>query len=234
MTFDHEVVDNFLKAVFPLPKNFGIIYSASEDIDDLPIDYIKIKKSVQKVDRNVNIFFGASKIVIISQKLNNIVIKIPFNGYFYGKEWHDFEWAAGSDPSDYCLTEYEKYTRLKTYNLSCFIAKTIYYKTIDHFRIFLQEYITPLSDLAEEDENLFNPSKTSKKIADKWFEKGKICISPKWIANCLDRYGKSKVERFLYYCNNLDLDILEDAHDSNLGYREDGTPCILDYSNFKD
>ena len=55
-----------------------------------------------------------------------------------------------------------------------------------------------------------------------------------FLANCLDKYGKSKVKRFLHYCANIDPDILEDIHDGNFGYRKDETPCLLDYSNFND
>ena len=55
-----------------------------------------------------------------------------------------------------------------------------------------------------------------------------------WIANCIDKYGQSKVERFLNYCENIDPDLLEDVHSGNYGYREDGTPAILDFSNFLD
>ena len=59
-------------------------------------------------------------------------------------------------------------------------------------------------------------------------------MNTEWIAICLDKYGKSKVERFLYYCENIDLDILDDIHNGNYGYRTNGTPCIIDYSGYAD
>ena len=226
MTFNHDVVDKILTAIFPLPAEFGL------DMDTKPINFSLIQNQIKTVDACAHINFGISKMVIISPNFNNIVIKIPFNGEFDNNaEWIPFKWANGSSNSDYCLAEYEKYCRLKTYGLDCFVAKTIKYKTIDNVRIFIQEKVTPEADRCFSD---FIPSLKSKELARKWKEEGQSIFDAVWFANCLDKYGQSKVQRFLYYCNNIDLDILEDIHEGNYGYRENGTPAILDYSNFSD
>lgn len=231
MTFDHKLVDEFLKAVSPLPEHFGVIcYS---DRKEEPVYFNFFQEAVKKVDPNAVLYFGMSKIVITSPLLNNIVIKIPFNGcfeegYYDYYDWTPFEWASGSDNADYCLTEFEKYKKLKTYGLDCFVAKTLFYKKINNVRIFLQEYVIPESNSC----SIHIPSKKSQGIAYRWKDEGKICIDINWIANCLDKYGKSKVERFLNYCDNIDLDILEDIHKGNFGYRRNGTPCLLDFSSF--
>ena len=119
---------------------------------------------------------------------------------------------------------------LKTYGLDCFVAKVMLYKEKCGVRVFIQEEVTPENDSY----CTCRPSKKSQDLADKWYDEGKFYIEPEWIANCLDKYGKSKVERFLYYCANIDPDILEDVHSGNFGYRSNETPCILDYSNFLD
>ena len=226
---NYELIDRFLERIFPLPENFGLKLTDEEDSE--PVYFSDFEDAVYKTDISASVYFGMSKIVITSPNLGDVVIKIPFNGYFSDSfEWHPFVWATGSDAADYCLAEYEKYNKLKTYGLNCFVAKTIYYKTIDGIRIFLQEKVTPENDIYKTKK----PSKKSRDIASKWYEEGKFDINPEWIATCLDRYGKSKVKRFLYYCANLDLDILEDAHGGNFGYREDGTPALLDFSNFLD
>ena len=224
MTFNHNAVDKILTAIFPLPEEFGL------DNDTKPVNFSLIQNQIKTVDACAHINFGISKMAIISPSFNNVVIKIPFNGEFNEyAEWLPFEWANGSSSSDYCLAEYEKYCRLKTYGLDCFVAKTIKYKTIDNVRIFIQEKAIPEEDTCFSN---FIPSLKSKKLAQKWQEEGQSIFDTLWFANCLDKYGQSKVQRFLYYCNNIDLDILEDTHEGNYGYRENGTPVILDYSNF--
>lgn len=233
MVFNHKLVNELLNAIFPLPDNFGITMSDYEDEFE---NFSFFKEKIYNIDPEASICYGVSKMVIISPKLGGVVIKIPFNGYFYDSDdnrelkWNPFIWATGSDNNDYCLAEYEKYKKLKTYGLDCFVAKVLHYKTINGVRIFLQEKAIPKNDLCD----IKKASRKSQDIADKWYEEDKIHIDKNWIANCLDKYGKSKVERFLYYCENIDLDILEDMHGGNFGYRENNTPCIIDYSNYMD
>lgn len=238
MVFNNELVNNILDAVFPLPENFGIIlYANNYEEDELLQD---IEYNIKQIDSTASIEYGMSKMVIISPKLENIVIKIPFNGYYMEekdldteeckKVWEPFYWAPCSNTSDYCLAEFEKFDRLKTYDLDCFVAKTIYYKNIFDTNVFIQEQVTPV-DCSEK---VYRPSKKSRDIAEKWHEEEKIYMDTDWIANCIDKYGQSKVERFLNYCSNIDPDILEDMHGGNYGYREDGTPALLDFSNYLD
>lgn len=235
MTFNSKIINNILDNIFPIPENFGVLVSCSDGTE--PINFNELKTAVFDADPSASIYFGMSKLVIASPNIGNVVIKIPFNGYWMETdcetgeiEWNPFEWAAGTDKSDYCLTEYEKYERLKTYDLNCFAAKIIYYKTICGVKVFLQEYVEPLAESCKSP----NASNNSKNLAKKWKDEGKFYINQDWIANCLDKYGESKVERFLYYCDNLDPDILEDVHSGNFGYRKDGSPCLIDYSNYGD
>lgn len=234
MTFNHRLVDEFLEAIFPLPEQFGVIISDDDETTE-PIDYSLIQEVVWDVDPDASVYFGMSKLVIVAPSLNGVVIKIPFNGRYYEDcegelHWVPFEWATGSDKSDYCLTEYEKYNRLKTYGLNCFVAKTIFYGIRCGVRVFIQEEVTSQNDLYQ----TRRPSEKSSNLANKWYDEGKFYIEPEWIANCLDKYGESKVERFLYYCSNIDPDILEDMHDGNFGYRPNELPVLLDYSNYND
>lgn len=229
MTFNNKIIDEILNSIFPLPEQFGLIDN-NEPID---IDYLE--DTIRKVDNSAYIEYGASKMVIISPNFGNVVIKIPFNGHFeetyYGDlEWYPFEYATGSNISDYCLAEYEKYKKLKTYGLDCFVAKVIYYKTLYGKNIFLQEFVDPLSEIWKSP----LPSDNSKDIAEKWKEERKFRIDTEWIANCIDKYGESKVKRFLHYCSNIDLDIFRDIHRGNFGYRKNDTPAILDFSSYEE
>lgn len=233
MTLNYELIDKILEAIFPLPEKFGIVEYEDDDMSK-PINYSFLEDAVFEADPYAKIYFGASKLVITSSKLKDVVIKIPFNGYYTEDgetgelNWTSFCWAPGPDKTDYCLAEYEKFQKLAIYGLDCFVAKTVFYKTIDGFRIFIQEAVTPEEDIYDE----YHPSQKSQKIADEWRKQGIFYMNSKWIANCLDAYGETKVKRFLDYCNNIDLDILEDAHSGNFGYRNDESPAFLDYSNF--
>jgi hypothetical protein len=233
MKFNSAVVDEILDNIFPLPSCFGVQLDNPMG-DDEPVGFSDIQEIVGMIDPDANIYYGMSKLVIISPRVGNVVIKIPFNGFFtyYNsiEQWVPFTWATGTDSSDYCLAEYEKYERLKTYELECFVAKTMFYKKICGVRVFLQERVMTTLDSWKSPQ----PSQRSSKIADQWYNEGKFYIDPEWIANCLDFYGQSKVKRFLHYCSNIDLDILADVHSGNFGYRNGETPVIIDYSNFSD
>lgn len=239
MTFNHNLANEFLEAIFPIPEQFGVILQ-DNDIGEFvgkPINYNILKTKLQTIDPDVNLYFGMSKLVILSPQLGDVAVKIPFNGYFTSEQddkndsklhWHPFRWASGSDPSDYCLAEYEKYLKLITYDLDDFVAKTNLFRIIDQTYIFVQEFVISEDDDYEDHQ----ASHKSQDLANRWYEERKFDIDSEWIANCIDKYGKSKVKRFLNYCNNIDLDILGDTHLSNYGYRKDGTPCLLDFSNF--
>ena len=238
MTFNGKLINDILEAIGPLPERFGLEIEDDEPTE--PIFYEEICSAIHDVDEEAYVRFGMSKMVIISPNIGDVVIKIPFNGCFFveydeddqcNSSWSPFIWspAAGSK-SDYCLAEWQKFKRLKTYGLDCFVAKTYFYRELCGTRIFLQERVIPLDDVVSE----HHASAHSLDVAKQWYYNGKSDIEPDWLAVCLDKYHQSKVERFLHYCSNIDLDILEDLHDSNIGYRINGTPCILDYSNFAD
>lgn len=230
MNFNYQLVDKILNAILPLPENFGI-----DELYDEPNDLLLFKNKLHEVDKKAIIFFGLTKMVISSPQLNGVVIKIPFNGRYVSYDekpyWMPFKWADASDCSDYCLAEWEKYNKLKKYRLNCFVAKTFYYKQIMGVRIFIQEQVIPLDEFYKIP---IIPSKNSQKLAKQWWRESKIDVDPDWMANCLDLYGQAKVKKFLHYCEDIDPDILEDVHSGNIGYRTNGTPVILDYSNYLD
>ena len=233
---NHQLINQFLNSIFPLPEQFGVV--CSNDYPDEPVYYSSIKKAVKDIDAKALVYFGMSKLVIVSPNLNGYVIKIPFNGCyqetFYEDEdndemeWCDFYFATGSDPADYCLTEYENNIDLRNKHFNPFVAKTLFYMEKDGFRIFLQEQVIPFNNYWPSSQ----PSKKSKKIAKEWRKQKKHYMNSDWVASCIDFYGKKKTEKFFYYCENCDEDIVHDMHDGNFGYRKDGSPVLLDYSGF--
>lgn len=227
--FDKNIVDKILEQIFPIPEEFGIGGTIGENL----ISHIKYK--LEQINEFIYVERGMTKLVIIPPNCN-YVIKIPFNGHYYDNEFYFFEEAANEeDFSDYCLTEYIKYQQLKKENLECFVAKTVYYKTIDNTRIFIQEKVIPLdSPWAYSNISIPNPSENSKKIVSSIFSNDNIMdfYDTEWASNCVELYGAQKTKNFFLYCSMQDPDIIEDFHDGNYGYRKNGEPVILDYSNY--
>lgn len=233
MNFNHKVVDQMFKSIVPFPEHFG---TNAYDIDNPPISYFnKFQDSIWEIDPDARIIFGTTKLVIVSPKVGeDVVIKIPFNGTF-GKDgnWVPFRCApdvSKEQKNNYCCSEYNKYNRLKNTNLNCFAAETTLYECGD-LTLYIQELIIPMADAYSEQPQ---PSTAAHETILKWWDNGTCPIPPnKWIENCLDFYGVYKTLRFVCYCSDIDLDILEDFSTSNAGYRKsDGTPALLDYSNF--
>ena len=63
MTFNSEIINKILDSIFPLPEQFGLID------DEEPIDFEIIQDEVFNIDPAANIFFGASKMVIVSPNI---------------------------------------------------------------------------------------------------------------------------------------------------------------------
>lgn len=219
--FNKDFANKMLATLCPLPDCFG---RDCDSIYDTVID-----NWFFQYDFNASIKYGASKLVILSPEFGDSVLKISFKGYFEDDEWVPFEGAPGSDPTDYCLAEYEKYKKLKELNLDCFVAETSPYVTIGNVRIFIQEKITPYDEIV--DCSFDHPTKNSMKLAEKYCPSSSLDLT--WIANCFDCYGASKVIDFFDYCDT-DHDILSDFYETNYGYRKNGTPALLDFSNFLD
>lgn len=249
MNINYSFIEKVLDKIFPLPEKFGV-GADNEDVEMIEYDL------QQNIDEDIQIFHGISKMVIVAPALGDIVIKIPFNGqysyrcrynYFHhSNRWVSNRWvdetesekpiefdyfcgASGADETDYCLAEYEKYQELRDHALDCFVAKTLFYGIRDGVRIFLQEKAMAADQSSEKP----LPSKNSLKIAHEYQDNNNYAYMDfRWVANCIDRYGKGITERFLHYASETDEEILGDMHDGNYGYRDDGSPVLLDFSDF--
>lgn len=236
MIYNHQIIDELLDAITPIiPQDFGVITNCCEELE--PVCYNSIVDKVLTIDPEAEVSFGMSKFVIIPSQ-SNVVIKIPFNGFYDETYEDDLVWlyfteASGSIEFDYCQAEYEKYLKLKEYGLECFVAETFCYDRNIDFNIFLAEKVIPYNNSYGNSKP--KPSKKSSDIASRLLKENRISINSDWIASCVDFYGEEKVEKFFRFCEEIDNEILVDMHDNNFGYRErDNSPCILDYSNFND
>lgn len=220
MVFDKDYVDFILEQIFPL--NYENFFSYK---------YFKaLQKKITEIDENIKLERGLTKCVIIPP-CTSFVIKIPFKGTILGNNISLFSGADAEDKSDYCLAEYNKYLSLKDASLEKFVAKTYYYKTIDGIRIFIQEKIIPLNN-NNISQYSFN-SKNSFNLAEKTLDEyGIYDIDTEWMGACFEIYGYDKVIEFIEFCIYTDTDLIEDMHDGNYGYRENGEPALLDFSGY--
>ena len=53
-----------------------------------------------------------------------------------------------------------------------------------------------------------------------------------WIANAIEKYGLEAYRKFVDFIYNQRPEVSGDLHLGNVGYRLDGTPCILDYAGW--
>lgn len=190
---------------------------------------------------------GISKFAVV---LNNCpwVIKVPFNGTWdnwydededeYHEEWREFCHADDSEEGsfDYCCNELDKYEKAVECGVGIFFAETKFYGfTEGGYPLYLQEKIRVdshlrLADMPKASEDSLSLVKSKVDSRDYQWSK----LSRDWMALAIDYYGEKLVEKFVDFICNIEPEIGQDLHAGNYGYREDGSPCILDFSGWRD
>ena len=208
----------------------------------------------------IQIYKGVSKLAIVLEDYD-FVIKIPFNGYpdidydepfpdnFYffsaeeQKNWEkehqcldfiEFQYASvDDDPTDYCLAELHNYEQVVIDGFSEYFAETSFFDFKDNHRIYVQEKVIPNSynpllkeDISEEISEEVQTLKDSVETTD--------VLPEEWWAAALKMHSYDEVLQFACYLEEdpNDLDLLNDIHSGNIGQKEDGHPCLLDFSGF--
>lgn len=194
-----------------------------------------------KLNNSTEYRHGVSKAVFIFNNLN-FVIKIPFNGswecdYDFDKDseriieisryWYNFM------TEDYCEKELSKYTKAKEKGLEVFFA------AIDNFTlsenrkpIYIQEKVIPFYEYEKENEIFITEEHET--LAKKLRCNFRSRLFDKWIAAAIKYYGFDLTEKFLSFVEKEDCEIGADLHTENYGFRENGTPCLLDYSGWEE
>ena len=220
-----------------IPYDFGAYNDTREiDCDD------DILSSVNNKYKGFYSLSGASKYVLVNDTLP-FVIKVPFNGYWeedYCEEvdeysdsysFVNFEGSHFSPHNDYCASETIIYDMMCKLTFDIFFAETKFFKRIDETSIYIQEKVIPYSS---DKSKSFRSIKTSK-LAERLASRTYISFPEAWIEAAICHYGKELTEAFIVYLSSDDdvAEIIrEDLHSSNFGYRENGEPCILDYSGY--
>ena len=229
----HKLLDNVC-----FPEQFGIDESGVLDSN------YDILSSINGT-ANIRSLYGASKYVLLEKNLP-YVIKIPFNGcWFYDEEgdpeidedtvFCPFENACNDGyaddfffADDYCETERRFYQVMIETGFEVFFAETRYFDTINGKRIYLQEKVTPYESFSDRQE--------ASPLAKQFSEILNVSLPADWIEKAIESYGEELTKAFVDFLSS-DKDvgaiIASDLYSANYGYREDGTPCLLDYSGYE-
>lgn len=236
-----------------LPENFGKILQD----DDYIVNIGEIEDELWEIDHTVRFYSGVSKLAIVAESLGEVAIKVPFNGcYECSDEYYDYmhsdeyddddddeEWdfdrkycfekfcgGGGRYNDDYCAEEYAAYKELKELGYEKFVAETELLGGINGMYILVQEFVTPMNNYCKKIVNSQRSIETSQRIREDYVTANKV--DDVWVAACVEHYGEELSEKFFNYTEEDGYSILADAHWGNYGYREDGSPCVLDFSDF--
>lgn len=210
-----------------IPNEFG----GNIDFDDFDVveDWCEIQRG--HFNKKFSYYHGVSKVCFLFEEYD-WVAKIPFNGYeccVYEDDEENFYWEEFNVNGvyDFCNEELLNYEHAMELGIERFFAETRYFcSTKSNHPIYIQEKITPVANDKEER----TPSEVSlSKIDNKYNRTG---CDKTWLASALDFYGEELFERFLDFINEKHPEIGRDLHYRNVGYRKDGSPCILDFSGF--
>lgn len=189
-----------------------------------------------------DVFRGVSKVAILT-KDSSYVLKIPFNGTYFSKrdyesgddyeEFEPFNHANNQINSwDYCETEAEAYELAEAKGLGKFFARTKRFgETKNGYPVYVQEKVIPSSQIEEDNEIPLDILKYVRRIRNDIF--WKLGCDSYWIANAIIVYGLEEVFKLCEFAEEHPQ-FFSDMHDANYGYRLNGEPVILDYSNWND
>ena len=201
-----------------IPKEFG---SDDENEETDSINFV-----FRQLDNTTHTTWGASKFIIFFDENPDEIVKIPFNGVY---TLDDEERIIGFDKyinTDYCSIEAKVYEDAVDYGLSQFFAETRfggYTESGTPYYISEKVYTMWTYDRDKKD----HYSEKSFKKATQTAESTELPAV--WLAWAYEYYGDTAVQDLLDF---ILIEGIGDLHSDNIGYREDGSPVLLDYSNF--
>ncbi len=176
---------------------------------------------------DLEVRMGATKIVFLLD--DSFVAKIGFNGTFDEYYTKNDEWEYRFAPfsrHDYCRIEKEIYERACAEGLDMFFTKIdLLCETKDGHSVYIAERVDNLYDTDYYDSSSHN----SRERANSIMEEARTYINENWAGAVLEKYGEELFKKFLEF---IDDEGVNDLHGGNIGFRKDGTPCLLDFSGY--
>lgn len=176
---------------------------------------------------------GASKLVIIPDN-KDFVIKIPFE---YEEECDEYPYSGAYNVGpegetlefgwDYCALEAALWEQADKLGIGHLFAKTIFIGEYNNYPIYIQEKCQTFKEV----KNIENYSEKSKKRSLKLCKENNFwCFNSGWLSDVLDYYD---TDAEFMAINKFVRDYhIDDLHWGNMGYKLDGSPVLIDYSDF--
>lgn len=159
------------------------------------------------------------------------VLKVEFDGEYVYDDWLDeenekYEERFCKFETDYCYSEMDIYEEACQTGVEMFFAEVTPYRDIEHDRtIFMQDYVIPVN-------HDHSDRTTSADSLEKAQNEDRAVRDINWVANAIEKYGLEAYRKFVNFIYDTRPEVSDDLHLGNVGYRLDGTPCILDYAGW--
>ena len=204
------------------PSDFG---TYEGDLLDVPAELI---------NTHTQFACGISKLVIFLN--DSEVVKVPFDGGFLDREFLDCEDEDEDEKDfyyfvipDYCEREAYFYDEAIDAGIEEFFAKTELVGYAECGRpLYKSERVFEYMSEETLDIRRKEPSQKAKNSAN---NSDCYALPFEWLARAYDYYGEKKVERFIDFLNEFDI---RDLHDGNIGFRKNGAPVLLAYSDYRE
>lgn len=214
---------------FMIPEEFGI-----DEDDNLANDSMEeVMDQIDNTDGDIITAWGVSQFVIIGANWDNVV-KIPFKGMFYWYQDHDrdfdsYEFRPFRYCKDYCARGYHIYEEAVEEGIEeLFAEMDILGHTPDGTPIYTQEKISMTACDCSLDDVKYGTPETLEKARE--LKTTSYCpFLGEWVSAAIDCYGIEKFKKMLDFLTKRNIN---DFHTENYGYRYDGTPCLIDYSDW--
>lgn len=193
-----------------IPLEFGCDFDTEETES--------IIKVYDQLDNTVTTTFGVSKFVIFLN--DSTVVKIPFNGHWDQCD-NTFKTFINQD---YCAIEESVYADAVAAGVEIFFAQTMYGgKTAKFTPYYISERVY----------NFYSSNVNKVKFSEDSLNKAKKTniIDTGWLAYAYEYYGEDLVKQLIIFLTENEI---SDLHNDNLGFRKNGEPVILDYSDFNE
>lgn len=180
------------------------------------VEYDQDDFKMSLFDNNLFIFcFGATRGVFVPQDSADFVMKFDFDGL----------------ELSYCKYEAEVYTEAKDRRLEKYFAEIKPFCCIGNTWVYIQNYVT-YDDGRDCNVDLYDEKnlKTLDKINTKMGKTPGVEELPdEWCLAFVEKYGEDELDKLF---NFLEEKGINDLHAMNVGYTEDNSPIIFDYSGF--
>jgi len=218
--FDFNILKNLI-----VPEEFGsdeyneATPAIKAVMEQLPLDEVYVD-------------WGATQFVIINHEADRVA-KIPFSGEFIDCENDEREWQEFSPyNTNYSYLTYELYQQAKNWEIIDLFAETEFFGTTKNgVEIYLQEKVKSYYDGNSRSHSSEASKKKYRELINGKFSSAQSLFPEDWLTAVIEWYGIDLTKDFLLFCEENNLD---DFHTGNIGWREDGTPCVLDWAGFNE